>query len=86
MALCIRNPVAEKLARQLARQTGQGITQTILAAMEHEAQRLKGRPPPPRLEDGLFAISQRCAALPDLDRRSPETILGYDGHGGLPGW
>jgi antitoxin VapB len=86
MALCIRNPVAEKLARTLARQTGKRITQTIVTALEHELQRSKGRPPTPRLEDGLLAISRRCAALPDVDSRSPEAILGYDGHGGLPGW
>ncbi len=86
MALCIRNPVAEKMARALARQTGQGITQTIVAALEHEQQRIRERPQAPRLEDGLLAISRRCAALPDRDPRSPEAILGYDDHGGLPGW
>jgi len=36
-----------------------------------------------RLEDELLAIGRRCAALPDLDRRSPDEILGYD-EVGLP--
>jgi antitoxin VapB len=34
-----------------------------------------------RLRDEIRAIAQRCAALPVLDPRSPEEILGYDSHG-----
>jgi len=29
----------------------------------------------------LIAIGDHCAALPDLDRRAAEEILGYDEHG-----
>lgn len=29
----------------------------------------------------MIAISKRCAALPDLDTRSPDEILGYTQHG-----
>ena len=86
MALCIRNPHAEKLLRQLSRQTGQGLTQTILAVLEREAHRTQGHTQASRIEDGILAISQRCAALPDRDPRQPDEILGYDEHGGLPGW
>jgi antitoxin VapB len=86
MALSIRNPVAEELARELARQTGKGITETIIAALQHERQRRRGRVRAPRLEEELQAISARCAALPDLDTRSAEKVLGYDRHGGLPPW
>jgi hypothetical protein len=35
------------------------------------------------LRRDMIAISQRCAALPDLDTRSPEEILGYNEIGGL---
>jgi antitoxin VapB len=31
----------------------------------------------PRTRDQLLEIGRRCAALPDLDPRSPEEILGY---------
>jgi hypothetical protein len=31
----------------------------------------------------MIAISKRCAALPDLDTRSPDEILGYNEFGGL---
>lgn len=37
----------------------------------------------PTLLRDMIAISQRCAALPDLDTRSPEEILGYNEIGGL---
>jgi antitoxin VapB len=29
----------------------------------------------------LLEIGQRCAALPDLDPRTPDEILGYDANG-----
>ncbi len=32
----------------------------------------------------ILEISQRCAALPELDTRSVDEILGYDNHG-IPG-
>jgi antitoxin VapB len=32
----------------------------------------------PRIRDELLVIGRRCAALPDLDTRSPDEILGYD--------
>ncbi len=31
----------------------------------------------------LMAISKHCAALPDLDTRSPDEILGYNEYGGF---
>lgn len=35
----------------------------------------------PDLFETLMAIGRRCGALPDLDTRSAEEILGYDGIG-----
>jgi antitoxin VapB len=29
----------------------------------------------------ILEIGRRCAALPDLDMRPPDEILGYDEHG-----
>jgi antitoxin VapB len=39
--------------------------------------RRKGR----SLADELDEIAKRCAALPGLDARSADEILGYDEHG-----
>jgi antitoxin VapB len=35
------------------------------------------------LSEELLAIGRRCAALPELDPRAPDEILGYD-ENGLP--
>jgi hypothetical protein len=35
----------------------------------------------PRLAEELRAIGERCAALPDYDKRSPVEIIGFDEHG-----
>lgn len=44
---------------------------------------LRARIPPGSLTEELVAIGQRCASLPDLDKRTPDQILGYD-ESGLP--
>ncbi len=35
----------------------------------------------PQLADELDEIAKRCAAMPVLDQRTPEEILGSDDHG-----
>jgi len=42
--------------------------------------RLGGRPPRRRLRDELRDIGERCAALPTLDHRTADEILGYADH------
>ena len=34
-----------------------------------------------RLLETVLEISRRCSALPDLDTRDPDEILGYDENG-----
>ena len=36
-----------------------------------------------RIRNAILETSGRCAALPDLDERTADEILGYDGCGGL---
>jgi antitoxin VapB len=78
MALSIKNEEAEHLARELAKKTGLSITEAIKTALRAQLAREEGKRSAPRVRDELLAIGRRCAALPDLDRRSPEEILGYD--------
>jgi antitoxin VapB len=47
-----------------------------LAARTGQEPRLR-----PRLAEELRAISERCAALPDYDKRTPEEIVGFDERG-----
>lgn len=83
MALSIKNEKAELLARQVARETGESLTAAVLHSLEERLERLKGRRTAPDLVETILSISARCGALPDLDERSPDAILGYDEHGAL---
>jgi antitoxin VapB len=83
MALSIKHPEADRLARELAAATGETLTETIINALRERLRREQGRLRPPRLRDDIRAIRQRCAALPVKDHRSPDEILGYD-EKGLP--
>jgi antitoxin VapB len=84
MPLNIKNPQADELARELAERTGRTITDAVITALRESLARETGRLKRHSLGDDLREISRRCAALPDLDTRSPEEILGFDEHG-LPG-
>ena len=79
--LSIRNSEVERLARKLSRLTGEGLTQTILQALRERHQRVRAARQQEQLMEDLTAIARRAAALPELDRRSPDEIIGYDEHG-----
>lgn len=86
MGLSIRNKETERLAREVAHLSGQNLTQAIQEALAEKLVRLKRVRKPASLVDDILTISERCAALPDLDTRSADEILGYDGDGGLVPW
>ncbi len=86
MALSIRNHEAEKLARAVAEETGETITQTIIHALEEKWLRLKGRKTVSNLTERVMNISDRCRKLPDEDTRTADEILGYNSEGGLDSW
>ena len=81
MGISIKNDRAEKLARQVAHETGESLTEAIIHSLEERLERLKGRRSSPDLAEALMQISRRCAALPDLDTRDADEILGYDENG-----
>ena len=83
MALSIRNPRAEKLAREVAAESGENLTEAILHALEERLERIRGRRIAPDLVQEIMKISKRCSALPDQDQRTPDEILGYDSMGVL---
>ena len=78
MALSIRNPKAEKLAREVAAESGENITEAIIHALEERLMRLKGRCSTTEIAEEIMKISFRCRALPEKDRRGADEILGYD--------
>ncbi len=84
MALSIKDPKTDRLARELAQKTGESLTTAVTVALEERLQRVRARRPGRDLADELDEIAKHCARLPVLDDRSPEEILGYDERG-LPG-
>lgn len=81
MGISLKNDKAEKLARQVAAEAGESLTDAIIHALEERLERLKGRRSVPDLTEALMTISRRCGSLPDLDDRSADEILGYDEKG-----
>ena len=82
MALTIQDPEAERLAREIAAITGETVPQVVLKALRERAARLQVRDEALLAE--VLAIGEHCAALPVLDERSSDAIIGY-GEAGLPG-
>jgi antitoxin VapB len=84
MSLNIKDPETDTLVRELARTTGETITEAVAVAVKERLERLRAGRRRRSLTDELGEIALRCAALPLLDERAEEEILGYDEHG-LPG-
>lgn len=81
MALSIKDPEADRLARELAARTGETLTEAIVVALRERLARESGRSRGVPLSEELAAIRLRCAALPILDASAPDVIIGYDEHG-----
>jgi len=81
MPLNIKNEEADRLARELAQKTGETITEAVIKALQDRLLREQGRRLEPDLAEELLEIGRRCAALPVLDPRSADEIIGYDEHG-----
>jgi antitoxin VapB len=77
MALSIRNKKTEVLARQLAKATGESLTNAIMHSLEDRLARLQGKNTEQDLAELILGISRRCGAIPDLDTRPADDILGY---------
>lgn len=75
--LYVKNPAAHRLALQVSKQMGVTITQAVIQALENQI-----RPAPKPIDwKKVDAICAEIAALPVLDPRSPDEIIGYDEFG-----
>ena len=82
MAISIKAPEADRLARELAAVTGETITDAVIVAMrERLAREERKHASKGQLIDDLMAIARHCSSLPVLDTRSDDEILGYDENG-----
>ncbi|WP_425309215.1 type II toxin-antitoxin system VapB family antitoxin [Ammonicoccus fulvus] len=81
MAINIKDPTTDRLARELAAVTGESITDAVRVAMEERLDRLRRRQRRAGRHVRLSGYIVRARARPDLDSRSAEEIIGYDEHG-----
>ena len=81
MALNIKNAEADRLAPELARETGETITAAVTAALRDRLAAVRRKGDRTNLRAAVAEIQAFVASLPDRDRRHPEAILGYDEFG-----
>jgi len=82
MPLSIKDPEADRLARAVAQRTGETLTQAVVNALrERLAREQRKDQAVESLVEDVMEIGRHCAALPLLDARSAEDILGYDDNG-----
>jgi antitoxin VapB len=80
MAISIKDPETDRLARALAAATGESLTEAIRRALRDRLDRESHRS-----RRGIAVevrrIQERVARLPVLDARPPDDLVGYDDHG-----
>jgi antitoxin VapB len=81
MALSIRNRRVEHLARDLARRSGENMTQAIERSLEERIARMRNDKEVAAKLRKLRRIVRSISRLPDLDTRTADKILGYDEYG-----
>ena len=79
MALNIKDPETDRLARRLARLTGTSISRAVKSALAEHPEREQQRRGVASVEE-ILAIGRRCAERPDQDTSAPNDWL-YDKHG-----
>jgi antitoxin VapB len=75
--LYIKNPAAHRLAEKVSKKMGVTLTEAVIRSLEDK---LRDTPRPIDMKR-IEAIQREIAALPVLDRRSIDEILGYDEFG-----
>ena len=77
--LYIKNPAAHRLAEKVSKQMGVTLSDAVISALEDKLERTRL----PLNRARLDAICDALGALPVIDNRSLEEILGYD-ESGIP--
>ncbi len=84
MTALVNHSEIDLLARELSQYTGETTAQaTVIALRERLARELARRQRTASIKQELLRIGRECAALPLLDPRPADEILGYD-EMGLP--
>ncbi len=83
MVLSIKSLEADRLARELTRETGESITAVVIDALKERLERVHNFNTLEARLVSLKTVSEYYKNLPTLDARAADDILGYD-HQGLP--
>ncbi|HUD59440.1 MAG TPA: type II toxin-antitoxin system VapB family antitoxin [Acetobacteraceae bacterium] len=81
MPLKIKDHATEQFVRELAGITGETATTAVRRATEERLYRVRRARAGGSLAAALLETGRRCSALPDLDTRTPDEIIGYNAHG-----
>ena len=80
MALSIKSDEADRLARELAAETGETLTEAVMLALRERLDRQHARHDA-SMRMRLARLAADVATLPVADGRTPEDIIGYDDAG-----
>jgi len=88
MALSIKTDEADRLARELAAEIGETLTEAVTTALRERLDRIRSRTRidiAERLDrlDRLDRLSLEYSAMRVVDDRTPDEIIGYDENGPL---
>lgn len=84
MALNIKSPETDKLARELAALTGASITEAVTEALRERLRHCRQRMDRPRRlarAAAIDAIFERASQIPVKDNRPIDELLGYNKDG-----
>jgi antitoxin VapB len=82
MALSIKSDEADRLARDLAAETGETLTEAVVTALRERLDRQRAMHGT-SMRARLARLAGDVAAMPVIDTRTPQEIVGYD-EDGLP--
>lgn len=80
MALSIKSEEADRLARELVAETGETLTEAVETALRERLDREHAKHAA-SMRTRLARLAADAAALPVVDDRTPEEIIGYDDTG-----
>jgi antitoxin VapB len=80
MALSIKSDEADRLARELATETGETLTDAVEIALRERLDREHAKHTA-SMRTRLARLAADVAAMPVADERTPEEIVGYDDNG-----
>ena len=80
MAIVIEDQEAERLLERLAQRTGETVTEVVRDTLRQRLARLESEEVQHRIA-AIREIQERIAAMPVLDTRDADEIMGYNEHG-----